>query len=143
MKADAKTEAEVMSVLDKMRECYEKRDLNGLLALFATDADLVAIGSGADEKCIGPTQLKAQLERDFTQSESLTINYEWLSISAAGSVAWMAADCVFNARIGGEEMILRGRLTGVLEKREDRWFFMQQHLSMPSVEQQEGQSFPA
>jgi len=142
MKADAKTEAEVMSVLNKMCEGYSKRDLNGLVALFATDEDLVAIGSGEDEKCIGPARLKVQLERDFAQSESMSVNFEWLSISTAGSVAWVAADCVFDVRVSGEEIRLRGRLTAVLEKRGDRWLIVQEHVSMPSGEQREGQSFP-
>jgi uncharacterized protein (TIGR02246 family) len=142
MKADARTEAEVMSVLDKMREGYAKRDLSGLLALFATDADLVAIGSGADEKRVGPDQLKVQLERDFAQSESFSMDFDRVSISAAGSVAWLAADCVLNAKVSGQEMRLDGRLTAVLEKRGDRWLIMQEHLSMPSGEQVEGQSFP-
>jgi len=142
MKADAKTEAEVMAVLDRMRECYAKRDLGGLVALFATDPDVVAIGSGADEKRIGPAQVKVQLERDFAQSESLLMRFEWLSISAAGSVAWVAADCVFNARVSGEDMKLSGRLTAVLEKRGGQWLIMQEHLSMPSSGQGDGQSFP-
>ena len=142
MKADARTEAEVMSVFDKMRESYAKRDLSGLAALFATDPDVVAIGSGADEKRVGPAEVKVQLERDFTQSEALTMNFDWLSISAAGSVAWAAADCVFDVMASGEKMKLQGRLTAVLEKRGDRWLILQEHFSMPSGEQGEGQSFP-
>lgn len=143
MKADAKTEAEVMSVLDKMRECYAKRYLNGLVALFSTDADMVAIGTGADEKCIGPERLKVQLERDFAQSESMSVNFDWLSISAAGPVAWVAADCVFDVKAGREEMSIQGRLTAVLEKRGDSWLIVQEHVSIPFGEQEEGQSFPA
>ena len=142
MKADAKTEAEVMSVFNKMRESYAKRDLSGLVALFATDPDVVAIGSGADEKCVGPDQVRVQLERDFAQSEALTMNFEWISISAAGSVAWAAADCVFDVMASRKKMKLQGRLTAVLEKRGDRWLILQEHLSMPSGEQVEGQSFP-
>jgi len=142
MKADAKTEAEVMAVFDRMRECYAKRDLSGLVALFATDPDVIGIGSGADEKRIGPDQLKIQLERDFAQCESLSMKFEWLSISSAGSVAWVAADCVLDIRVSGEDMTLSGRLTAVLEKRGDCWLIMQEHLSMPSSEQVDGQSFP-
>ena len=50
MKADAKTEAEVMAVVNQVQEAFNKRDLNSIPVLFAPDPDLVFYGTGADEK---------------------------------------------------------------------------------------------
>jgi ketosteroid isomerase-like protein len=92
VKADAKTEAAVMAVVDKFNETYARRDIDGLLALFAPDSDLVLFGTGADEKRVGLAELKFQAERDWAQSDSISFEFGWRSVSAAGSVAWLAAE---------------------------------------------------
>jgi hypothetical protein len=52
MKADQKTEATVMSVMNQLIEAFDKRDLDSGLALFVPDPDVVFIGTGGDEKLI-------------------------------------------------------------------------------------------
>jgi len=143
MKANAKTEAEVMAVMNRYKEAYSRRDVDGVLALFAPDPDMVIIGTGQDEKRIGPAELRAQLERDFAQSEAVSIEFGWHSVSQADLVAWVAADCVAQVKMtDGQEMSLQARATLVLEQRADKWFIVQWHGSLPTAEQDEGQSFP-
>jgi uncharacterized protein (TIGR02246 family) len=142
MKADAQTESAVMDVLDRFAENYAKRDLEGTLALFAPDADVVMYGTGADEKRVGLAEIQAQVVRDWSQSDATSITYDWTSVSAAGSVAWVAADIAFQVKVGGQELSLEGRLTGVLEKRGDEWLMVQGHYSLPATAQEEGESFP-
>lgn len=142
MKADAQTVAAVKTVLDEFSKNYAKRDLEGLLGLFAPDPDVVMYGTGADEKRVGLAEIKAQVERDWSQSDATSLTYGWISISAAGSVAWLAADVTFTAMIGGQELKLMGRLTNVLENRAGKWLMVQGHFSLPVAEQAEGESFP-
>ena len=142
MKADAKIEAEVMAVMKQYNEAYAKRDMDAVLALFAPDPDVVIIGTGEDEKRVGLAELRTQLERDFAQSEAASIEFSWHSVSQAGSVAWVAADCVVRAEVSGQEISLLARVTFVLEQREGRWLIVQSHASLPAGEQGEGQSFP-
>ena len=142
MKADAKTEAAVKAALSKFAEGYTKRDLEGVLALFAPDSDVVMFGTGVDEKRVGLAEIKAQAERDWSQSEATSLTYGWTSVSAAGSVAWVAADVAFKAKVSGQEITLAGRLTGVLENRGDKWLIVQGHFSLPATGQAEGASFP-
>ncbi len=54
MKADAQTEAEIKALLEELWKRYAQKDLEGFLALWTDDPDLVAVGSGADEVCLGP-----------------------------------------------------------------------------------------
>ncbi|MBI1885455.1 MAG: nuclear transport factor 2 family protein [Chloroflexi bacterium] len=143
MKADSKTEAEVMAVLNKMSEAYASRDGEGVLSVFAPDSDVVMYGTGADEKRIGREEIRGQVQRDWAQSEAATLEWGWHSVSAAGPVAWAAADATFNVKAGGQAMTLPGRMTAVLEKRGDRWLILQGHVSLPAAEQAEGESFPA
>ena len=46
MKADTKTEAEVMAVLNQIMEAYGKQDLDGALELCAPDSDVITTGTG-------------------------------------------------------------------------------------------------
>ena len=142
MKADAQTESAVMSVLERFAENYAKRDLEALLALYAPDSDVIMYGTGADEKRVGLAEIKAQVERDWSQSDATSITYNWTSVSAAGSVAWVAADMTFQVQIGGQKLTLVGRLTSVLENRGSEWLMVQGHYSLPATAQAEGESFP-
>jgi ketosteroid isomerase-like protein len=142
MKADAQTTAAVLAVLDELNEAYRQRNMERFLALFAPDPDMVFIGTGADEKRVGLAELKAQAERDWSQTESLLWEWGWSSVSAAGSVAWVSVDAVAHARVAGQEIALPIRVTAVLEHRGAPWLFVQAHASLPASEQAEGESIP-
>jgi len=142
MKADAETEAAVMSVLNRLAEGYAKRDLDGVLSIFAPDPDTVMFGTGADEKRLGLAEIKSQVERDWSQSEATSLTYEWTSISSAGAVAWVAADVTFGIKAGGQQLTFPARMTCVLEKRGDHLLFVQGHFSFPAAGEAEGESFP-
>jgi ketosteroid isomerase-like protein len=142
MKADAKTEAAVKAVLDKLVESYTRRDLALLRSCIASDPDVVMYGTGADEKRLGLAQVELQAKRDWSQSDETSLSFSWISISAAGPVAWVAADTDFNLKAGGQSFNLPARTTFVLEKRGDKWLIMQTHFSFPAESQAEGESFP-
>lgn len=108
---------------------------------FASDADVLVYGTGADEKRLGAEQIGSQAERDWAQTESASIALDWISVSAAGEVAWAAVDGAFNLRADGKELALPARMTFILERREGRWVIVHAHFSIPSASQQEGQSF--
>lgn len=135
MKADSVTEKAVKAVLDKFAESYARRDLNSAMSLIAPDADVVIYGTGADEKRVGPEEIKAQFERDWAQIEEPALEYKWISISAAGNVAWAAIDAVFKGKMDGRNLKFQSRVTEVLEKREDRWLIVQGHFSFPDQSQ--------
>jgi len=142
MKADAKTEAEVMAVLNQLIEAYKKQDLDGILALYAPDPDVVTIGTGVDEKRIGLAERKVQLERDFAQVKEISVQMGWYSVSAAGSVAWVASDIIARGKVSGQETSVPMRATFVLEQRGGKWLIAQSHTSLPAAGQKEGESFP-
>lgn len=135
MKADAKTESEVMTKLDRFIKAYHDKDLDAMLTLFAPDPDVVFYGNGEDEKSIGVMGIREQAEHDWSQSASVSLEIQWSSVSSAGTVAWIAADIEIRAGVGGIEMIMPARLTAVLEKRGSAWLFVQWHTSLPTIEQ--------
>jgi ketosteroid isomerase-like protein len=123
-------------------EGYTRRDLALLLSAFAPDPDVVMYGTGADERRIGLAEIQAQAERDWSQTEAAAVMYEWTSVSAADSVAWVATDASFNLKADGQEMTLPARITFVLEKRGEQWLIVRAHFSFPAAGQSEGESFP-
>lgn len=143
MKANLTTYQEVKSVLEGWSESYRQRDMKRLLAYVSPDPDVIMYGTGADEKRMAAAGIQAQAERDWSQTEASAFILNEPSISSAGSVAWAAADAVFQLTAGGQEMALPARFTAVLEKREDKWLIVQAHFSLPAPDQDEGQSFPA
>ena len=142
MKADKKTHDEVAVTLQGFFEAYGKRDLNGVLAFWAPDPDVTMFGSGADEKTVGINQFPKIVMRDWSQSDKATANFKDIAVSAAGTVAWFAADIIFKVQTGVDKFEFGGRLTGVMEKRGGEWLLAQMHFSVPNSTQAQGQSWP-
>jgi ketosteroid isomerase-like protein len=142
MEADAKTKADILKTIREMGKAYGRLDAEGVLAFYAPDPDLVVIGSGADEVYVGPKQAKRGLRRDLSQAFRVKVRLSKVRLSAAGKVAWLAANCRFTAHVAGCDVVMDGRLTAVLEKRKGRWLIVQYHFSMPYAGQAAGQSFP-
>ena len=142
MKADAKTEAEVMDTINKFNEAYVKKDLDSALKFLTPDPDGIFIGTGLDEKCLGLEAVKRQLKRDFAQSGDLSWDSGWHSVSAAGRVAWVTGDLTLHTKISRRKISLPMRSTAVLEKRRGKWLVVQLHNSMPYPEQKAKHSFP-
>lgn len=144
MKADKKVEVEIRNLLEKMAEAYRKKDIGSVMSCYAIGSDVVSYGTGKDEKYIGQEQMRKAYERDFAQSESVALAFDWLAISTnrTRNVAWFASDITVRAKVSGKEVTLPCRLTGVMEKRSGSWLIVQGHFSLPAAEQPEGQSFP-
>ncbi|HET9476575.1 MAG TPA: adenylate/guanylate cyclase domain-containing protein [Dehalococcoidia bacterium] len=143
MRADPKTEAEVIAVLERLAEAYNSRDGDAVMAVYADDADLVLFGSGVDERCIGRREVRAQFERDMAQSESAEMKRTWASVSASGPVAWAACEYMASWRAGGQSGVIPlVRWTVVMERRQGRWLIVHMHVAIPPSEQAEGQSWP-
>jgi uncharacterized protein (TIGR02246 family) len=142
MKADKRTERGVMDTMEQLRQAYMQRNLDAALSCFMPDGEQVMYGTGADEKRIGMKGIEEQVRRDWAQSDSTAFDVGWHSVSAAGPVAWLAADVAFKGSAGGQEFEMPARLTAVFEQRDGRWLMSQAHFSAPMVGQEVGESFP-
>jgi len=142
LKADQKTQSEVLQSFKGMFEAYKKKDLQATLSFWAPDPDVVVVGTGEDEKGMGITYLTESLKRDWAQGEVQSIGVKNFSVSASDVVAWLSADVAFHGKVGEGEFDLPMRLTGVMEKRNGKWLWVQMHLSTPSSGQEHGHSWP-
>ncbi len=142
MKPTKETESGVQSTLDKIAEAFEERDLDKMMSLFSTDEDLVVMGTGADEKKVGKSEVKSLFKRDWAQSEASSIAYNWKSITVEGKIAWVAAEAAFYARVGSREMHIPTRLTIILKKTGKEWLIVHWHASIPAAGQETGEAWP-
>ncbi len=142
MRADENTAAEVSETLEAYRLAWERRDLEGMVATLAPDADMTIIGTGGDERIVGLEDLRKQTERDWRQSDEATWQWQVRDISSAGPVAWTLIDGEIQARFASIRTAFPVRITTVLELRGDRWLIMQMHLSVPAAGQDVGESYP-
>jgi uncharacterized protein (TIGR02246 family) len=142
MKPAKKTESEIQSILERVAEAFDERDLDKMMSLFSNEEDLVVIGTGADEKKVGREEIKSLFKRDWAQSEASSIVYNWKSISTEGKIAWAAIEAAFYARVGSREMHIPTRLTIVLKKTGDGWLIVHWHASIPAAGQEIGEAWP-
>ncbi|RJX31847.1 MAG: DUF4440 domain-containing protein [Desulfarculus sp.] len=134
--------AELRITLESLWEAYAQGDLEAIMAHYAPEADLVVIGSGGDERYLGPEELRAGFARDLAQSQARQVAITWFKAGGLGEVAWAAIQCEVRVTAGGRQTTLPARGTFVLTQQGTRWLIAQSHLSLPLAAQPAGQSFP-
>ena len=128
-------------ILKQIVQAYFDKDLEGMMKLYMPDPDLVAIGAGRDEWVKGSEELKNGLNRDMTQADKIEIDFEDITVSSSGNVAWVSARMAMDVLVENKEITLFGRLSLVLEERDNKWLIAHLHFSVPD-EQEEGKSYP-
>lgn len=137
----AEAKAEIAAVLLAMAERYAAKDPDGVLALFVEDEPMV-VGTGADEVRFGRDQVRAQIERDITQADSIGMEFGEVSVNVVGDAALCFANAAFAGSAGGEEFRLPVRMTAGLVRSGAEWRIAQFHVSVAFGDQQAGESFP-
>lgn len=142
MKCKENIEIEVMDMLNRYAKAYADKNIDAMMALFLDDPDIVAIGTGTDEWIDGCDELREGFKRDFAQADNIQVKFEKITIQSEGNVAWLSALMTMYALISGKEVLLSGRLSMVLENKDNKWLFTHLHFSLPANEQEVGHSFP-
>jgi hypothetical protein len=93
------------------------------------DYRLATVSRCADEIRFGREQVRAQIERDLSQSDSMSISYDGLRVGGTGDVAWCYADVTAQASIGPDLVTMPMRFTATAQKSGDGRRFVQAHLS--------------
>ena len=132
MKADARTEAAVMAVLDKFSDACARRDLEDVFRLFAPDADIVVVASEAGQRWNGAKEVKAFFERLFSRPLAYSFSWDWHWVWSAGSVSWVMTEGTEHLRGEHQEANFPYRMSAVLEQRREEWKLVLLHGSEPA-----------
>jgi uncharacterized protein (TIGR02246 family) len=127
---DARTDAELIAVLERFCSAFSARDAAAVMSLFDPDPDLVVVTSEAS-LLRGPAELKHFLDRYVEGATTYSWKWGRYDVSKAGPVAWLVAEGTETALTDGRRQQHPYRMTMVLERREDRWVLMQVHGSSP------------
>lgn len=134
-KVDIQAEkAKVRSVVDQFEQFWETQDMELLSRIMAHDVDMVNYGSDAAEHFVGWEALKESVEKMLLSLENtkITVKDQVIKVHPSGSVAWFSQVWDWDLVIEGRPVHSDGqRLTGVLEKRNGNWVFVQFHNSVP------------
>lgn len=135
MRADTETETLVRGTFDALSEMCAQRDLEGILALFSSDADVSLVGSEAGETARGPSELRSFFEQLFRRPGTFSFDWRSREISARGDVAWFFADATAIYTEGENVTTVPYRMTGILERENNRWLIAHYHGSEPAQAQ--------
>jgi uncharacterized protein (TIGR02246 family) len=130
VRADAQTEAALLEILESFCSRFAARDADGVMRLFASDADVVMVTS--EESVLrGSDEVKAFLHRYAQGTTKYSWTWDHYDVSAAGAVGWLLAEGTETA--AGEEREEKHpyRMSMVCEKRDGRWLLVQVHGSSP------------
>ncbi len=126
--------AKVKSVIDKMMTGMETKDMDLFSSIFSHEKDMVNFGTDAAERWVGWEILEESLRKQFESYENskITVSNEVIKVNKSAAAAWFSIIIDWNLTAKGETVSINGmRMTGVLEKRDNNWVFVQFHASVP------------
>ena len=88
---------------------------------FTDDPDAMLIGSEVGEVALGPQGIRGFFADLYARPYRILFTLPERRVSAAGNVAWVTGEGTYRTSTGGEPSPYR--LTGVLERRRDRWLW--------------------
>lgn len=128
----------VKEIVDQMAQAMEAEDMETFSNRIAHDPDMVNFGTDAAERWVGWDALKASVEQQFAAFENgkVSTRDQVIKVHSSGQVAWLSEIMDWSVESQGQRVDLNGlRLTGVLEKRNGKWLFVQMHFSAPVSDQ--------
>jgi ketosteroid isomerase-like protein len=127
--AGAEIREAVLVALGELRSAVSERRIEGVMALFAPDADATLIGSSVGEVARGPIELRQFLEEILAGPRTLSWEWDDVNVSASGEVAWLNTE----GRLVVDGVPQQAyRITGVLERRLGRWLWVLFHGAEPA-----------
>ena len=124
----------VKAWFDDFVTSWQTEDLDLFSKIIAHDDDMIMFGTDAAEHFVGWEPVIESMRKQFDASENVHISTKELSIKVhkSGEVAWLSFLMDLKVESMGEPFSIEGmRFTGVLEKRNGNWLFVQGHASLP------------
>ncbi len=128
----------VRSVIESFFTAMDEQDLETISQITAHDAKMVNIGTDTDEYWVGWEVMKNDTIAMFKSMKSYNVSRreEIINISESGTVAWFSFIMDSEVETTDDHYTTENaRFSGVMEKRNGQWVFVQSHLSIPQSQQ--------
>ncbi|MDB4303747.1 nuclear transport factor 2 family protein [Desulfosarcina sp.] len=129
---DAAFEKEITEFVQKHRQAFKEKDIDGVIALYAEDA--VLMGTGPGERFVGQEEIRnAHMEyfKAFDKEES---TLTWHKTGKNGDVVWVSGMTHIRSFFKNNKRDFAINWTSVLSKQDGTWKFVQRHISNISCE---------
>ena len=127
------TVEEIREVLAAHDKALNDKNLDALLGTFSTDPNTVVLGTGVEERWLGPQEIRAAYTEIFKDYDpgTLQTNCDWKTGGAAddATMAWLAASCNAKDSLQGKPREYKLNVSGTVAKQDGKWRFVVLHMS--------------
>lgn len=128
------TAEEIRAVLKAHDKALNDKNLDALMATFSTDPTTVVLGTGTEERWMGPQEIRAAYTEMFKDYDPGTLDAncdDWKTAGAddAGTMAWLAATCTCKDSLQGKIREYKMNVSATVEKQNNKWVFVSLHMS--------------
>jgi ketosteroid isomerase-like protein len=124
---------EARALLTAHDKALNDKNIDALLATFSSKPDTVVLGTGTEERWVGPESIKAAYTEMFKDYDAGTLNAncDWKTggIDSDGSMAWVAASCTCKDSLKGKAREYKLNVSATAEKQDGKWKFVVLHMS--------------
>ena len=124
---------EIRAVLVQHDKALSDKDLEGVMRTYSSNPNTVMLGTGAEEKWVGPQEIRAAYTEIFKDYDPGTFqaNCDWKTggVDHDGNMAWLATICDAKDSQQGKTRNYKLNITGGLEKQDGNWHFVVLHMS--------------
>ena len=126
--------ANVKTTVDDFPKVLENEDMALFDSIMAHDADMVCFGTDAAERWVGYDELQKSVENQLAAFDDakIAVKDQVIKINPTGNTAWFSQVMDWSMKVDTQMVNMEGvRMTGVLEKRNGKWVFVQFNASIP------------
>jgi uncharacterized protein (TIGR02246 family) len=129
---------EVKAVMEQHNKAFNAQDLKGVMTTWASDLNIVLIGTGPGEVYVGDEAIGGAYNQLFTRFDANTLGfeYDWICAGFMGNVAWFAVTTTIEGTVNNEKKERAFNVSGTLLKQKGKWRLVSMHFSRLGAEQQ-------
>jgi len=125
---------EIREVLTAHDKALNDKNIDALMSTFSTEPTTVVLGTGVEERWMGPDEIKAAYTEIFKDYDAGSLETNCASWKTGGSddaatMAWLAASCDCKDSLKGKTRTYKLNVSATVEKQDGKWRFVVLHLS--------------
>ena len=131
----------IFEAFREIEQGYKRGNVDRLTASFYKE-NVSLIGTAVDEVRVGIEEIQYQFQRDIEQTSFRDLSFSKFQFFFHGNISYSVSNVNFiGETVEGENFVMQGRSSAMLEKNDGRWLFRHVHSSVPDYDASEGNSF--
>lgn len=132
----------IKSTLEDYAKAYCSKDIESMMSIFDNSDNISVIGTGADELCVGRTEVRELFLRNFEEATATKFEWNWLDVRFSENHAVVSVTLIIHLVYKGNELRVPIRWTVVLKSKKGKWVWIHRNASIAASSQSEGQAYP-